>query len=249
MGKFSQYHIKEQQRPGFENFSVEGGRTVLKDGSFESPNFKTGEKGWKVNSEGEAEFQDVSIATIDIGGADASSFHVDKDGNLWLGASTYASAPFKVSNAGILTSANLTRLGGLYTRTNVTTTGTDVLTLSIPANTMGANGTLRITMMLTNNSGNSVIVDTKYGGTVFANDIPIAGGVGVLSKQVIDITNLGATNDQVGSVIGLQTTVTTLQVNDGAVDTTLAKDVVVTVITGGGGIDCFVEFIFVELIV
>ena len=59
--ELKQYHIKEEKRPGFENFSVEGGRTVLKDGSFESPNFKTGEKGWKVNSEGEAEFQLVKI--------------------------------------------------------------------------------------------------------------------------------------------------------------------------------------------
>ena len=40
----------------------------------------------------------ISGGTIDIGGSDSTSFHVDTDGNMWLGASTYASAPFKVSN-------------------------------------------------------------------------------------------------------------------------------------------------------
>jgi len=38
--------------------------------------------------------------TIDIGGADASSFHVDIDGNMWLGAALLANASFKVTAAG-----------------------------------------------------------------------------------------------------------------------------------------------------
>lgn len=46
----------------------------------------------------------LSAGTIDIGGADATSFHVDIDGNIWSGAATYAAAPFKVSSAGALTS-------------------------------------------------------------------------------------------------------------------------------------------------
>ena len=247
---FEQYHLKEQQRPGFENFSVEGGRTVLKDGSFESPNFKTGEKGWKVNSEGDAEFQNVAIRDIDIGGADASSFHVDSDGNLWLGAALYANAPFKVSNAGVLTSANLTRLGGLYTRTNVTSTGTTVLTLSVPAGIMGTTGTLRVTMAMTNNSGNPVINTISYGGTEFATDLPLGATAGTLAKHVVDITNLNSASAQVSSVTANNATAfTALQVNTGTVNSAIAQNLTVLIETGGGGIDCFVEYIFVELIV
>ena len=50
----------------------------------------------------------LSASTIDIGGADASSFHVDIDGNMWLGAATFAAAPAKVSNAGAATFASIT---------------------------------------------------------------------------------------------------------------------------------------------
>jgi hypothetical protein len=50
----------------------------------------------------------ISASTIDIGGADATSFHVDVNGNIWSGAATYAAAPFKVSNAGALTALTAT---------------------------------------------------------------------------------------------------------------------------------------------
>ena len=66
MSEFKQYYLKEKQRPGFENFSTEGGRTVLKDGEFQSPNYREGQSGWKVSSEGNAEFQDVLINNAKI---------------------------------------------------------------------------------------------------------------------------------------------------------------------------------------
>lgn len=46
----------------------------------------------------------ITGSTIDIGGADATSFHIDADGNMWLGAATYniATNPFAVSKAGVL---------------------------------------------------------------------------------------------------------------------------------------------------
>ena len=185
-----------------------------------------------------------------IAGSQNSLIVQDPAKGFWIGHAKFSSAPFKVSMNGEFRSANLTRLGGLYTRTNVTSTGTDVLTLSIPGGAMATQGTIRVTMHITNNSGNSVTVDTSLGGTVFANDIPLVGGVGALSKQVIDITNLNSTSSQVSSVVGLQVTPTvTIQTNTGTVDTSAAQDLVVTVNTGGGAIDCFVEYIFVELIV
>lgn len=69
-------------------------------------NFVTGVSGWRIYGAGNVEFNDgvfrgaLTAATIDIGGSDASSFHVDINGNMWLGAATFATATFSVSNAG-----------------------------------------------------------------------------------------------------------------------------------------------------
>ena len=42
----------------------------------------------------------ISASTIDIGGADATSFHVDVDGNLWSGAAAFGDGTFSVSSTG-----------------------------------------------------------------------------------------------------------------------------------------------------
>jgi hypothetical protein len=57
---------------------------------------------------------------IDVGGTDASSFHVDVDGNMWLGAGTYGSAPFRVSNQGALAASSFSLTGGTMTNPNIT---------------------------------------------------------------------------------------------------------------------------------
>ena len=49
---------------------------------------------------------------INIGGSDSTSFHVDSDGNMFLGAGTIGSAPFKVTNAGAVTATSYTLTGG-----------------------------------------------------------------------------------------------------------------------------------------
>lgn len=77
--------------------------------SLTSPNYKVGNTGWKISENGDVEFNNgtfqgsLAASTIDIGGNDATSFHVDIDGNMWLGSSAFASAPIKISNAGIFT--------------------------------------------------------------------------------------------------------------------------------------------------
>lgn len=88
--------------------------TVMKGGAMQSPNFALGVSGWKIDANGDVEFNDgtfrgaLSATTIDIGGSDATSFHVDINGNLWLGAATFAAAPFSVSNAGALIATGAT---------------------------------------------------------------------------------------------------------------------------------------------
>jgi len=87
--------------------------------SIQSTNYISGVSGFKINmapDEGDVEFNDgtfrgaITGATIDIGGADNSSFHVDIDGNMWLGAAAFADAPFSVTNAGVATAVNLNLL-------------------------------------------------------------------------------------------------------------------------------------------
>ena len=101
-----------------------------------SNNFNSGSAGFRIKSNGDAEFNNgnfrgditgasgtftgsitgasgtfggnLSGGTIDIGGSDSSSFHVDSDGDMWLGASSYSSAPFKVSASGDAVAGNLT---------------------------------------------------------------------------------------------------------------------------------------------
>lgn len=63
--------IKEERQTPFVNFEQSGGKTSLLKGDFQSPNFATGEKGWKVNSDGQAEFTDLQVSgfvkTVSVG--------------------------------------------------------------------------------------------------------------------------------------------------------------------------------------
>lgn len=54
--------------------------------------------------------------TIDIGGADATSFHVDAAGRLWLGAALFADGPFRVDADG-----DVTVEGGTIVGSNIET--------------------------------------------------------------------------------------------------------------------------------
>ena len=83
-----------------------------------SKNFRTGVSGWQITDDGDAEFNNgifrgsLAASTIDIGGSDATSFHVDINGNVWSGNATFAGAPFTVTNAGAVTASNMTITGG-----------------------------------------------------------------------------------------------------------------------------------------
>ena len=68
---------------------------------------------------------ELSGGTINIGGNDATSFHVDSAGGMWLGAdnSGFASAPFRVTSAGAVTATSATITGDI-TATSGTFSGT-----------------------------------------------------------------------------------------------------------------------------
>jgi hypothetical protein len=101
---------------GAAEITLNGANSIIK-----SSNYSAGSLGWKITGFGDAEFNDLTVRTsLDIGGLDASSFHVDINGNMWLGASTYASAPFKVSNTGSLTATSVDITGAVMTTPAIT---------------------------------------------------------------------------------------------------------------------------------
>jgi hypothetical protein len=69
-------------------------------------------KNWKVDTSGNLSLIGaIAGGTIDIGGSDSSSFHVDAAGNMWLGNGTFAGAPFSVSSTGAVTASSVTITG------------------------------------------------------------------------------------------------------------------------------------------
>ena len=74
---------------------------------------------FRVNMAGELRASSATISgaisgvSLDIPDAvTANSFHVDSSGNMWLGATTFAAAPAKISNAGAGTFSSMTITGG-----------------------------------------------------------------------------------------------------------------------------------------
>jgi hypothetical protein len=73
----------------------------------------------------------LSAATIDIGGADTTSFHVDIDGNVWSGAAAFADGPFRVSNAGALTATSATITGSITGASTLDIGGADTTSFHV----------------------------------------------------------------------------------------------------------------------
>lgn len=109
-----------------------GGGSVLNSGTLQSPNFVTGSNGsgWKLDSNGNLECNDgnfrgditgasgtfsgtVTVNEINIGGDDASSAHIDSDGNFWTGASVAnkLTAPVRINKDGTAYFTGVTTLG------------------------------------------------------------------------------------------------------------------------------------------
>lgn len=88
--------------------SLIGGELVeevnMVSGFLQSSNFESGSTGWQLTPTSAELNVSTALASLDIPDTTtANSFHVDSDGNMWLGATTFAAAPGKFSNAGVLT--------------------------------------------------------------------------------------------------------------------------------------------------
>lgn len=109
-----------------------GGGSILNGGTLQSPNFVTGANGsgWKLDSNGNLECNDgnfrgditgasgtfsgaVAASSLDIGGDDATSTHIDSDGNQWWGASiaNKLTAPARINKDGTAYFTGVTTIG------------------------------------------------------------------------------------------------------------------------------------------
>jgi hypothetical protein len=111
---------------GAHTITMAGGTSIIKSSTFDGVDVGGGSyanatTGWLINGSGRAYFYDATIAgSIDIGGFDSGSFHVDSEGNLWLGSGTLVNAPFKVLKEGDVTANTITTK-------NLTLTGNTVI--------------------------------------------------------------------------------------------------------------------------
>ena len=106
------------------NYFVDNGTTtVFKAGN--ASNYVSWD-GSNLNISGGGTFTgELSGGTINIGGNDTTSFHVNSNGQMWLGAGTtsFATAPFRVDSNGDVTATSAT-ITGAITATSGTFTGT-----------------------------------------------------------------------------------------------------------------------------
>ncbi len=81
-------------------------------------------------------------SALDIGGSDSTSFHVDSDGNMFLGAGSIGSAPFKVTKEGALTATSVTASDVFVTGIPITPSQVDSAVNMDAASTLTDNLTL-----------------------------------------------------------------------------------------------------------
>src|SRR3990167_2810327 len=207
---------QEPKSPFFER----AGQTLFTRGEFVSSNFKSGESGWMIDELGNAEFNAgtfrgaLSASTIDIGGSDATSFHVDIDGNLWSGSATFAGAPFSVSNAGALIATNATITGSI-TATSGAIGGFDIGSDYIRdvANSFGLASTVTgsddIRFWAGDTYANRATAPFRVteAGAITASNFTMTGGAlsGIVNSTATDISLLEKTHNLTFSVTDADT--------------------------------------------
>jgi hypothetical protein len=138
----------------------------------------------------------LTAGSIDIGGSDATSFHVSADGNCWLGAATFATAPVRLGNNGTITLYG--RLTGYDANDNWTfdldpSTGTTLLS---DATTSGGSYVLGITSNKLTGGGINTIKSSSSSHSGTSLNIQNHCGTGVAvqldaSDAAVTTTNIG----------------------------------------------------------
>jgi len=146
------------------------------DGYMQSSNFVTGSTGWRIDAEGNVEFDsgyfrgDITGASgafsgsISIGSGN-NIFKADSNG-IYLGNATFASAPFRVTMAGALTATSVTISGALTTGAGSAIGGTYIDSLDVSKLNAGTITSKAITLAVTDTAGD---VKIQAGKTDFDN--------------------------------------------------------------------------------
>ncbi|HJO96311.1 MAG TPA: hypothetical protein QF753_23195, partial [Victivallales bacterium] len=129
----------------------------------------------------------VVSGSIDIGGTDSTSWHVDSDGNMWWGSSsTYSGASIKISNQGSVTLTDGTFSGDI---SGASGTFTDALSIGSSNNILkvDASGNLSIGHA----TPSSAPFQVSNAGAVAASNLAISGG----SMTINNLFNVAADGD------------------------------------------------------
>ncbi len=157
----------------------------------------------------------ISASTIDIGGADATSFHVDVAGNMWLGAATLGAAPFSVTNAGVMTATSGT-FSGTISGGTIDIGGADSTSFHVDAsgNVWAGNATLSGAPFKIESDGD--LTATSF-SLVSANIISVSNGMGF--KNDIPVTFYENGNSTLSGLLKMSTAnVMSLFNNNGKVE-------------------------------
>ncbi|MEK7180690.1 MAG: hypothetical protein AAB706_04390 [Patescibacteria group bacterium] len=152
--------------------------------------------------------------SIDIGGDDATSFHVDEDGNMWLGADAYASAPFKVSSAGALVATSVTISGYVATGGSLADIGAGNITSTYIGDLQITTGKL---------AANAVTAAKITAGTITATEIAsnaitaVKIAAGVITADKMSVTDLSAISANIGTITA--GTITGITITGGTIRT------------------------------
>jgi len=91
---------------GAHTITMDGNNSIIKSSNFDGVSNNDGTysgatSGWLINGSGKSYFYNTTIVgSIDIGGFDSGSFHVDSEGNLWMGGATFNTSTFRVAKEG-----------------------------------------------------------------------------------------------------------------------------------------------------
>lgn len=175
---------------------------------------------FRVDQAGNVVMTSATISgAIDIGGSDSTSFHVDVDGNMWLGAATFAAAPASISKSGAGIFSSIVITGGSITGTPIAgipnNSSTDISLLDLThdllfsvtdLDTVGwASGTITMSngRTFSINSGNTgdmtvrtyVYLDTGTSSTVLQTTTSVSTAIGA-NKKLIAVCQNGRAQPQ-----------------------------------------------------
>lgn len=235
---------------GAHTITMAGGTSIIKSSTFDGVDVGGGSyanatTGWLINGSGRAYFYDATIAgSIDIGGFDSGSFHVDSEGNLWLGSGTLVNAPFKVLKEGdvtanTITTKNLTLTGdtvmssnskiflgnGEYSNTNTPFYVDDTSQFSLGNKLTWDGSTLTITGNVNITGGNTLTLindaqsdaDTAYSTAISAQGIAISAQNTADDAYSEAITKIGP-GTLIAEINGAATTINGDRITTGTLD-------------------------------